>query len=109
MPSVRSVAFNKAKEATKMKQLEGLSRQQKRKYLRTASKKICQIKTIQNEFNQKIEFGKAKNHFKNLNRLYSDLESMGVIKPATKLQKLWGRIVSTFRYIFKRPLNANSI
>jgi hypothetical protein len=85
-----------------MKQLESLSsRQQRRKFLRSASKKIGQVKSIQSEFEKPLPVRKAKANFKNLLRLQDELTSMGVMKHPTKWQRFKGRCVATFKQLFR--------
>ncbi len=81
--------------------IDGMSRQEKRKFARTANKKIGQIRAIEDEFKRPIQIGKAKAHFKNLVRLHADLGKMGVIKQPTKWQRIKGRIKSTLNLLFR--------
>ena len=88
-----------------MKQLENLSRQQRRSFVRSASKKIGQVKSIQNEFQKPLPVRKAKANFKNLLRLQDELTAMGVMKHPGRWQRLKGRIVATikqFKHAFDR-------
>jgi hypothetical protein len=84
-----------------MKQLENLSRQQRRKFVRSASKKIGQVRSIQDEFTKPIEVRKAKANFKNLLRLQDELTAMGVMKHPTRWQRFKGRFVATFKQLFR--------
>lgn len=84
-----------------MKQTENMSRQQRRNFVRSASKKIGQIRSIQSEFEKPITVRKAKANFKNLLRLQDELTKMGVMKHPTKWQRFCGRVAATFKQEFR--------
>lgn len=79
-----------------------MSRQQKRAFMRSAAKKIRQIKSAENELMQDPTKANATYNAKKILRLQSELQNMGVVPKPGFFTNLIGRIKATFRMMKRR-------
>jgi hypothetical protein len=75
-----------------------VNRQERRKFIRTAEKKLGQLQAANNELKQDITVKRAKENYKAIARLKSDLVEMGVFRRVTRWERLKAKFKSILRW-----------